>query len=297
MRRYQDLDVVLGGGSGRVTRSARVGRVLYAEAGREARWLGRVDLVYDTVRGELLRAGADVLEIGPDLPVHRPLRAALGSSLGRVQRELDRSIGASARRVGARSATPGQSGTQELIGRVLAGALDAEVVLQSGAGLGGLPAGTVRYRDIIRAIPDWTHAARMAIPAVELREILRENMARVGEPDFLGIHGAQYAWCAEEEGGEVRDLVLGDGTRPHGRRRLAVVFHPELLSAAAPGREALRSIAHAPASRLETQAIDLRSLVAEYVAKHGLTDVRPGQGFTTTDPAGRAGGSASDDEG
>lgn len=279
MQRYQDLDVVLGGNSARVTRSARVGDVLYTEAGPHARWLGRVDLVYDTVRSERVSAEADVLEVGPDIPVHDPLRRALGSSLGRIERALDREIGRAERRLRATSPTPGQSDLQELVARAVAGDLRADIVLVGTTGLGGLAEGPIRWRDVIRAVPDPRVFAVISIPAVELRGLLGENMGHLAETSFLGIHGARYEWVEDETGpGEVRNLVLSDGTSPHGRRRLRVAFDLAVLSA--PEREVLHEIAHRPGSRLEEHPMDLRSLVAAYLEEHGVGDLRRETGFT-----------------
>ena len=278
LKKFPDLDVALGGGSGEVVRSANLGGILYSQAGADARWLGRVDLVYDTVRKKLVSRAADVIEIGPEVPVHAPLSSALGPSLGRITRALDREVGQTARRLLATSSTPGQSDVQELIGRALAEASGADVVLTGTAGLGGLAKGPIRWRDVIRAVPDQQALAAISIPAVELRRVLEENMSHLDDASFLGIHGAQYEWAEEEAGqGSVRNLVLSDGTRPHGRRRLQVAFDPAVLGEA--GRDALREAAAAPTSRLEETSVDIRSLVAAYIEQHGTDDLRRGSGF------------------
>jgi 2',3'-cyclic-nucleotide 2'-phosphodiesterase (5'-nucleotidase family) len=279
--RHPEIDVVLGGGSGSVTRAADMGPALFTQAGREARWLGRVDLVYDTVAGACVSRASTVLDVGPDVPVHAGLRQGLGPSLGRVEQVLDRVVGTCGRRLAASSPMPGQSGTQELVARTLAGAAGADVVLIGNAGLGGLAKGPVQYRDILRAIPDLRQVACMAVTPGELRAVLEENMALRDREAFLGIHGARYEWVtAEGSSGRVEALTLADASRPHGRRRLRVAFDASLLSPELANRDRLRRTAAAPTSRLEILEVDLRAEVSMIIAEGGAEAVRPGPGFS-----------------
>ena len=170
---------------------------------------------------------------------------------------------------------------QELICRALAASTDADIVLWGTEVLGGLAAGPVRYGDIVRAVPGRVDIAVVRLTPVELRAVLEENMIRAGDPGFLGIHGAHYTWLARREGdGVVDELVLRSGDRPHGRRRLSVALPAPLMVGEGPERSVLRAHAMDPLARIEVQTIDLRALVADYVSKTGLGDIRPGPGFS-----------------
>ena len=58
-RSFPEFDVMLGGHLHKPLASARLNGVLYSQAGYYGNWLGRVDLVFDTVRKKVVRKNSD----------------------------------------------------------------------------------------------------------------------------------------------------------------------------------------------------------------------------------------------
>ncbi len=281
-RTYPEVDVVLCGGGGSAVRGAKVGDTLCSQADAQGRWLGRVDMTFDTEKGILVNRSADLIEIGPEIPEDQLLLQALGTRLGRIEHQLETVVGHTRGRIEGSSDWPGQSGVQELVSLSVTHGLDTEVdvVLLGKEGGGYLAEGKISRKDIVRAIPDIRNWARVSVLPSELREILSENGAQVGTPNFMGCQGLRYTAEVRPEGGvAIRDLVLEGDRKPHGRGRLHVLFNADLLEPSRPGRERLRRIASEPRVRLEVLPIDTRQAVADYVGRESELRIRPQRGM------------------
>lgn len=278
-RQFPEFDVMLGGGEGGDVRAAWVGDVLCAQAGWGGRSLGRVDLVYDTVEGVVVRRTSDLLETGPSVPEHVPLRARLGADLGRLAFELEQRIGDAATTLAGTSSRPGQSAILRLVALSLSNPSDGEILLMGKEDGGYLAAGPIRLLDVYRAAPGVRHWARLQLLPTELREVLAENAAHLRTPEFLGIEGASYR-LSQPPDGEVAidELVLEDGRLPHGRGRLNVLCPARLLNPAEPGRDTLRRVAARPRVRMELVGIDTRERVADYIRRNTPLHVRASRG-------------------
>lgn len=283
-RRFPEFDVILGGGDGEAVRNAEWGRTLFSQAGRQGRWVGRVDLVYDTVRRERTTAAADLIEIGPEVEEQRDLRRLLGRELAEVARESDRVIGTNERALAGASRWPGQSGAQRLICEAIAKGVGAEVVLLEKQARAALAAGPVRVRDVFRLLPKASRLVTLELTPAELRSLLEENSALLGTPGFLGIHGMTYQYTASAEtGSRINDLRFDDGSRPHGRRRLRVALHTHMLEQQGEARNVLRHLAALPETRWTDHDLDSRRLLLDYIEKHGPIEVNARAGLIVSD--------------
>ena len=276
LREFPEFDVVLlGGGSRQVVRGAREAGRVVAQAGSRARWLGRVDILYDTVNRRILSMASDVIDIGPDIPESVDRIRERGADLGRIRRELAAIVGHADRDIGGSSSWPGQSPMQELLSRAIRRETQADVVLLRKSYRGMLSVGEIQYSDVLRAVPNIDRLAHFRIPAADLRRVLTENADRIASPEFLGAHGIRYTYLADAvDANTIRDLVLEDGRKPHGRRRLHIVCDASVLSPSRSGRDELRRIAYEPTSRLMLTDIDTYKTVIDYIRAHDPIDIR-----------------------
>lgn len=286
-RRFPELDVILGGGDGEVVRSASWDGVVFSQAGRQGRWVGRVDFTYDTVRRERTHLQAGLLEAGADVEEHGELRRWLGRELASVAWELDRILCSNLRALDGTSDWPGQSGVQRLVSEAIAAGTDAEIVLLEKQAAAGLAAGPVRVRDVFRMLPEARGLVTLEVTAAELREVLEENAALLAEENFLGIHGVTYVFDPSAPVGErIQNLRLADGERPHGRKRFRLAVHDHLLGTES-GRDRLRAVAAHPECRIRREARSARRLLLDYLGKADSLDLRPLPGLRTPSPASK----------
>ena len=278
-RRFPDFDVILGGGAGGDLRGAVVGRTRLSRAASGGRNVGRIDLVYDTDQARIIRAASDLLDAGPGVEEDGALCAALGNTLGKVREQLEAVVGHAERRVAGTSPWPGQSGMQELICRGVRDRISCDIVLLGTENQGTLAEGHVLYRDVVRAVPEIPHFAVLTLTPGQLREVLEENAAAgVGDPQFLGVHGATYRYDpARDPGTRVTELHLADGSKPHGRRRLRIACSATLIDPRR-GRPALLRLAAEAESRLAVCEIDTREAVIDYLRRHSPVNVKPSRG-------------------
>ena len=91
LQAFPDFDVVIGGRDGGTVGEYRSGGAgpLYAEAGAGGEHLGRVDLIFDTVRRQVTSAKGILIPVGNRQPAHGDLRQALQAELDRAQARLD----------------------------------------------------------------------------------------------------------------------------------------------------------------------------------------------------------------
>ncbi len=286
--RFPEFDLILGGGDGEAVRSAAWGRTLFSQAGRHARWVGRVDLGYDTVRRERTVARADLVEVGMDQEEQRELNRLLGRDLAGIALDSERIIGANVRVLEGTSRWPGQSGVQRLISEAIAGELEADVVLMEKQARAALGAGPIRVRDVFRLLPRASRLATVELNPAELRDILEENAALLGTDSFLGIFGMTYRHLpGNPVGSTIDDLQLPDGARPHGRRRLRVALHAHILEEDEEVRAVLRDVSARPTSRLTLHPLDSRRLLLDYIERVEEIDLRPQPGLLQARPGQR----------
>ena len=280
-RRFPDFDVILMAGSREVLRSYRIRDTILAQAGNDARWLGRIDLWYDTVGQRIERMESDVLPIDASVPEELGLRSRLGASLGRIRYQLEEIIGYSTMPIDGSQRWPGQSAMQELVSLCMGRGEDIVLIGREQGGM--LAKGSVRYADILRAVPDILEWAEVHITPPELREILEENLKQLGSRSFFGSYGILYhAYPDARTGDRVRDLRLSDGSPPHGRRRLRIRFPATVLNSEHDlvNRSKFRAIANRPKSRLSTSVIDTRKQAVKYIRGHSPVSVKPRRAMT-----------------
>ena len=280
-RRFPDFDLILMGGAGGMLRSHRVHETTLAQASWGARGLGRIDLKYDASQRRIQWMNSDVLPVDADVGEDAGLRSQLGSSLGRIRRELEEIVGYCEGPIGGSQRWPGQSAMQELVSLAVGPGVDAVLVGREPGGM--LSKGRIRYGDILRAVPDIQGWADIRVNPSELREILAENVEFLETRWFLGASGISYQADPSAKIGErVTDVCLADGIRPDASRRLHIRFPAYLLAAGqrGPERARLRATARRRQSQCSDPCLDTRASVARYIRDHSPLSIKPRRTLT-----------------
>ena len=288
---FPEFDVILGGHSHEAVAARSFGTTLYAQAGCHGAFLGRVDLLYDTLARRVVRKAGVLLPVDGSIAPDPELAAALAPALEAAHRDLDRPR-ATVRETleGAARAAPGDDAGARLLRAAIAAASGAEVVIH-GRLAGHLPKpGPVTDRDLWRMVPYENRIGLCHLTAAELKEILEEALAQPGDRPVMGITGLV---CdvdpAAPAGSRVLRLTLPDGRTPHARRRFATAFNSHVLATGGRRFPAVRRLAFQPESRLELTGIDTRDALRRWLEKRktvGPADLPPpGCRVTRTAPA------------
>jgi 2',3'-cyclic-nucleotide 2'-phosphodiesterase / 3'-nucleotidase len=280
-RSFPEFDVMLGGHLHRPLASARLNGVLYSQAGYYGNWLGRVDLVFDTVRKKVVSKTADVIAIEDRYKRDSELEALLRADLDKAKSYLSEELGVAETGLVASVKAPAQSPIQQLICRAMVGAAKADLALHGVLEEGSIGPGTITRSDIWRIIPYENRIGVVELTLSDLRDILEENAKQIGSLHFLGVYGLSYELHPNAPPGErVQNLCLADGRKPHARKRFRVAMNSYTLASGGGRFPVLRGIAERPESRLEMTDIDTRTAVVEYVRKRSPLRIDAGSGVT-----------------
>jgi len=267
--RFPELDVIIGGHTHRAVRSVQINGVLYTQAGYHGHWLGRVDLVFDTVSHRLIRREADLIPMDSTVPPCEPLRKVLRVELDKASALAETQVGSVAEEIASSVKLPGQSPLQQLISSAIAEKTKADVVLHGVFSGEGLKPGPITMVDIWKVVPYENRLGILYVTPAELRMILEENLNSAGSTRFLGIYGMGYDLdMTAPEGSRIRNLAFLDGTHPHGRRRLKLVTSSYALASGGGRHKALSRLVSKPEARFEMSGIDTRTAVIDYIRKH-----------------------------
>jgi 2',3'-cyclic-nucleotide 2'-phosphodiesterase (5'-nucleotidase family) len=258
MRRFPEIDVVIGGHTGQIVPEAVFGDTLYAQAGAGGRRVGRIDLVWDTVARQLIKREARLMSISARMVEDPLLIKALEPALSEARMQIRLPVGEVTGRF-QRRISGGSSGKERLIGRAMAEMNEADVVWWDKDAV-RIQEGVVTEQVLAQAIPDDEGLMRVLLTTADMREIF-EELETVGLPMIWGLK-----W--EKDSDDVYRFTDAEGRGLNGRRRYAVVL-PESLAASADGRyPSLRRVVHQPVARLTPCAYRLRSTLRAFMEKH-----------------------------
>lgn len=280
-RSFPEFDVMLGGHLHKPLASARLNGVLYSQGGYYGNWLGRVDLVFDTVRKKVVRKTADVIPIEDQYGENSDLKSLLRDDLNKTESYGREEVGAAETELAASTQMPAQSPIQQLICKAMSEATKADMVLHGILVEGSLKPGIIRVVDLWRIIPFENRIGVADLTLPDLKDILEENAGQIGSIHFQGVYGLSYELHPNAPPGErVWNLRLADGSTSDARKRFRVAMNSYALASGGGRFPLLRKIVERPESRLEMKDIDTRSAVIEYVRKHSPLRIQAGVDVT-----------------
>ncbi len=120
---FPELDVIIAGHTHRNHPEFRVGNVLYSQADYYGIHLGRVDLVFDTDKGRVVRRRSNALLMDEHVPLDRKTLKVVGKEIDRAKKVLRTVIGEATGEFVARAAPRKETPVHNLIFDAIAEAL------------------------------------------------------------------------------------------------------------------------------------------------------------------------------
>lgn len=276
--RFPDIHLLIGGHTHQLFEGVRIRDLYYAQAGYHAVWVGRIDLVYDTVEKKLAIRDGRAIRIDDSVPLDRELEEVVRADLDKARRFLSREVGQSRRVLAASSDLPGHSDVQQLIARAIADAVPVDAVLHGTLTAEPLPEGVITESDVWRIVPYENTIGVISITPRELRLILEENLGILDSQHFMGVYGIRYELIRKGKEARVGEIRHADGRTLHARKRLRVALNSYVLATGGQRFPKTRRVAERPSSRLEMTGIDTRSAVRDYIRKNSPLDITPEPG-------------------
>ncbi len=275
-RNFPELDVIIGGHTHREFPEFEVSNVLYCQAGYFGIDLGRVDLVFDTERGRVVRRAAKTILMDGRVPLDDKVVKLVGREIDQSQKLLGTVIGEAKADFDLRGAPKRETSIHDLIFDSVAEALRNRGVRLDGIvhGIlerrGTIEKGAITIGDIWKVMPYENTLGCCELSRSDLLAILEEDATVYGKWDFRGIAGLRWVFDpAAPEGHRTISLTHADGSPVKADEHLMVAFNSYDLASGGLRWKKLREIVDRPESKLQEYDCQTRQAVIDYVRNHG----------------------------
>jgi 2',3'-cyclic-nucleotide 2'-phosphodiesterase/3'-nucleotidase len=272
---FPELDVIIGAHTHRCFPELRVGNVLYCQAEHSGDYLGRVDLVYDTVRNRVIRRSAQTILMDDQVALDPGLMTLLKPDIDRARETLSTVIGWASADFGIDGAPRRETAIHNLICGSISEALrgrgvTVDVVVHGILDLRAtLRKGPVTVGDIWRVVPYENTVGVLQLTSVQLKLILEENASAYDKREFRGVWGVSCQLDPKrQEGARILSLRRANGTILDENQRLDVAFNSYDLAGAGMRWKRLREKANDPSAHLVEYDLQVRQALIDYIRSH-----------------------------
>ena len=271
MFQFPGLDVVIGASDGGRKVASRVdGGVLYTQAAANGRALGRVDLVWDTVKQALIARDARVITLNNRVWLHGPLVQHLQPLRKQAETLLAEPLAELPTALTLKASADRPAAVVDLVGSAAVSALEQpSIVLMEQSYLPArIPVGVATRRGVWNWFPQDYRWATCSVTGAELRGIVAEALAWSDKPvPEILAHGLTFEVDrAEPVGQQVFQLRDLNGKSINARKRLSIAFPSAWLSEwHRPGFSASRRIFARPIAQLEIHETTMRVAVIDHL--------------------------------
>lgn len=194
-----EIPLIIGGHSHTLLPTGiTVGNTLIAQAGEWSQYLGRVDLVWDSVEHKILSKSATVIPITPDTGEDAEVKVILDRFLEEAKPKFDAVIGSATNEMGADREKVRTSETElgNFVCDVLKEYAKTDVaVFNSGGIRAKLPKGDLRIRDILQAFPFKNTVTTAKLSGALLRKAIQQGVEnRNTTGSLLQVSGITYTF-------------------------------------------------------------------------------------------------------
>jgi 2',3'-cyclic-nucleotide 2'-phosphodiesterase (5'-nucleotidase family) len=275
-RNFPELDAIIGAHTHRNFPEFKVSNVLYCQADYYGIHLGRVDLVFDTDKGRVIKRQSNTLLMDEHVPLDDGVLKLASAEIDRAQKVSSTNIGEATDDFWVRTASKKETPIHELVFAAIADALHEHGATVDAIVHGiienryGLRKGAITVGDVWKVVPYENTVGVVQLTPAELREVLEEDLKAYRNDSFRGIWGLKWTFDPEaREGERTIALVRADGSPLDEKQRLAVAFNSYDLASGGQRWKRLRELADRSASKLVEYDFQTREAVINYVRKRG----------------------------
>lgn len=238
--------------------------VRIVQAGALGRFLGRLDLDIGA-DGRIVAHGAELAEIGPDLPEDAEAKAIVARFAAPLGALRGRPVATATLALDNAACRAGECAIGNLITEaMLASVPSADVALQNGGGIrAGLPAGAITYGDVLAVLPFGNTLATAMLRGAHLLAALENGLSQPGAGRFPQVAGLRLVVDLAAPAGQrivSAEVTRGERAGPLDPERAYRIVTNNFLRQGGDGYAALRD--HA------LEAYDSGPLLEEVVAAH-----------------------------
>jgi 2',3'-cyclic-nucleotide 2'-phosphodiesterase/3'-nucleotidase len=279
-RNFPELDVIIGAHTHRNYPEFKVGHALYCQADYYGIHLGRIDLVFDTEKGRLVKRQSNTFLMDERIPLDGEILKLASAEIDRADKVLNTVVGEATGEFGTRAGPRKETPVHDLIFKAIKASLNGQGTKVDAIVHGiferraTLKPGPVTVRDIWRIVPYENTIGVAQLTPAELREVLDEDIDAYNNSSFRGIWGLKWTFDPDAKSGErTVALVRGDGAALASTQRLVVAFNSYDLASGGLRWKRLHEIVGRPEAKLVEYDLQVREAVIDYLRKSGT--IRP----------------------
>jgi 5'-nucleotidase len=275
VRRYPEIDLVLGGHTHREVPGIKLGpRTWYVQAGAGGDCLAAIKLVLrlPEAGNSIRRLETTIVDISSELlrppPNTPPDQQALEKILPRLRQAslaAKTVIGTLTQPLSSQGRPGVNCQTSQFLCQVIGEAVDAEIVIHGKLSSASLNAGPVTEQELFDLIPYQNQIGVAWLTRAELSIILREQWQQRQSSAYCGIRGAK---ATLDRKGKLTSLRLPDETPLPAERRFKTALNSYTIAGAGGRFPRLAEILQQPAARLQDSGMDTRQAARLFLQKH-----------------------------
>ncbi len=284
---FPELDVIIGAHTHRNFPEFKVGNVLYCQADYYGIYLGRVDLVFDTDRGRVVRRRSNTFIMDDHVPFDPSILKLTAEEIDRAEKASATIIGEATDDFWVRTLPYKETPIHDLIFNAIADALRDRGVKIDAVVHGivenryGVKKGAITVGDVWKVVPYENTIGVVQLTPAELREVLDEDCDMFNNSAFRGIWGLKWTFNpGAKRGGRTVSLVRADGSALDETQRLAVAFNSYDLASGGQRWKRLRELADQPTSKIAEYDFQTREAVINYIRRQGKISPALGDWWT-----------------
>lgn len=286
-RNFPELDVIIGAHTHRNFPEFKINNILYSQADYYGIHLGRVDLVFDTEKGRLVKRSSNTLLMDEHIPLDGEITKLAAAEIERADKMSSTRIGEATDDFWIRALPHKETPIHDLIFKAIAESLrerDVKVdVIVHGINerRNGLKKGAITVGDVWKIVPYENTIGVVQLTPAELREVLDEDAETYNNPAFRGIWGLKWIFDPEAKPGQrTIALVHADGSPLDEKKKLAVAFNSYDLASGGQRWKRLRELVDRPEAKLVEYDFQTREAVINYVRSRGTITPNIGDWWT-----------------
>lgn len=256
VRRFPEIDVILGGRRYRPEYRRLSDSTVYAQAGSGAHHVGMVDIVYDNVSRTITSSSGLAHPVTPSIRPDQVLQKKLARVLKKAQEESRKTAGCLSTPLAGSS----------LVAAAVMSACGADAAMLEDVSRRTLSAGKLTMEEVWDMVPHEREIAVISVTASQMDEILEQEAALGRESSRLIVNGLSWEQYDDREAGaRIEQLRMADGAFIHPRKLLRVAAADVTLASSCGRRPHLRALSEEPSSRIEETGLRMRDAVLAYL--------------------------------
>ena len=264
MFEFPDVDLIIGGHTGKKVVAMEAGGGLYTQAPKHGRGLGRVDLVWDTVQQKLIHREASILRASKGYRLHGALVQELRPLLDDANTQLSEALCGLKEPLVVKSVQGEGTKLLDWLGVAISSKLEADVVFVHPSIPGKVEGETLERKHLWQFFPQDQCFATATLTGEDLKALISEWHLQESA-SMVCAFGLRY----QQADGEVRRLQDSSGKPINPRKRLKVAFPSSWLIAGGESTSVRDEILARPISRMAFDGCSLRKTLADFLRSGG----------------------------